>query len=72
MDGLYHLVQVFDQRRNVLYYFGQKGSGFGDFQLPAGLLIDRIDRIFVVDSYNRRIQVFQYYGLPRQAGGGTQ
>jgi hypothetical protein len=29
--------------------------------LPTGLFIDRNDRVFVVDSYNRRIQVFQYF-----------
>ena len=29
--------------------------------------IDHEDRIFVADSYNRRIQIFHYYGLPKQA-----
>jgi sugar lactone lactonase YvrE len=34
------------------------------FQLPAGLQIDNQDRIYVVDSYNRRVQVFHYHGIP--------
>jgi hypothetical protein len=34
------------------------------------LFIDHDDRIFVVDSFNRRIQVYKYSGLPRQAQGG--
>jgi hypothetical protein len=28
--------------------------------LPAGIFIDGQDRIYVADSYNRRIQIFQY------------
>jgi sugar lactone lactonase YvrE len=35
--------------------------------LPAGLFIDRDDRVYVVDSYNRRIQVFHYHGLAKPA-----
>jgi hypothetical protein len=42
----------------------------GEFQLPAGLFIDREDRIFVVDSFNRRVQVYRYFGLPKQARAG--
>ena len=49
-----------------------RGTGIGEFQLPAGLFIDHDDRIFVVDSFNRRIQVFRYFGLPKQAQGGPQ
>ena len=41
-----------------------------EFQLPAGLFIDREDRIFVVDSLNRRVQVYRYHGLPKQAKAG--
>ena len=61
VEGLSGLVQVFDRQGQLLYYFGQKGSGFGEFQLPTGLFIDSKDRVFVVDSYNRRVQVFQYF-----------
>ena len=37
-----------------------------------GVFVDHNDRIFVVDSYNRRIQVFRYFGLPKTAQGGPQ
>ncbi len=59
-------MQVFDRQGRLLYYFGQKGSGFGEFQLPTGLFIDRHDRVFVVDSYHRRVQVFQYFALGKK------
>jgi sugar lactone lactonase YvrE len=61
VDGFRGIVQVFDNQGRLLYYFGQPGTGFGDFQLPAGLFIDRDDRVFVVDSYNRRVQAFRYF-----------
>jgi DNA-binding beta-propeller fold protein YncE len=28
--------------------------------LPAGLFIDEKDKIYVADSYNNRVQIFQY------------
>jgi hypothetical protein len=37
-----------------------------EFQLPTGLFIDKHDRVFVVDSYNQRVQVFHYQGLAKQ------
>jgi hypothetical protein len=56
-----------------LYYFGQRGTGLGQFQLPAGLEIDSHDRIYVVDSFNRRIEVFHYYAsAAAKPDGGTE
>ncbi len=69
VDGLWGVVQVFDEQGKLLYYFGTRGTQKGEFQLPAGLFIDHDDRIFVVDSFNRRVQVYRYYGLPKQASG---
>jgi sugar lactone lactonase YvrE len=72
VDGLWGIVQVFDRQGQLLYYFGQRGSGLGDFQLPTGLQIDNNDRIYVVDSFNRRIEVFHYYAAARTVDGGKQ
>jgi DNA-binding beta-propeller fold protein YncE len=38
---------------------GQEGSGLGEFWLPAGVYIDDNNRIYVADSFNKRIQVFE-------------
>jgi hypothetical protein len=35
------------------------------------LFIDANDRVYVVDSYNRRVQVFQYHAIGSSAQGGT-
>ncbi len=37
------------------------------FSCRQGLFIDHDDKVFVVDSFNRRIQVFQYVGLKSPA-----
>jgi hypothetical protein len=71
VDAQWGMVQVFDREGRLLYYFGQRGTGPGDFQLPTGLEIDRQDRIYVVDSFNRRVEVFHYYGIA-QAGDGRK
>jgi NHL repeat len=65
-------VQVFDREGQLLYYFGQSGDALGEFNLPSGLFIDRNNEIFVVDSLNRRVQVFHYFAQPPQSAGGTQ
>lgn len=70
-DALANLVQVFDREGQLLYYFG-KEAGIGDFLLPAGIAIDAHDRVLVVDSYHRRVQVFQYYGLASRAARSAQ
>jgi sugar lactone lactonase YvrE len=41
---------------------GETGSQPGQFWLANGIAISRENKIFVADSYNRRIQVFKYVG----------
>jgi hypothetical protein len=41
--------------------FGHKGGQAGEFLMPTGVTIFD-DRIYVADSLNRRVQVFQYVG----------
>ncbi len=39
--------------------FGQIGSRIGEFRLPGGLWVDADNRIYVADTGNARVQVFQ-------------
>ncbi|MFI5395610.1 MAG: 6-bladed beta-propeller [Candidatus Binatia bacterium] len=61
VDALFDAVQIFDAHGSYLLGFGQHGTREGQFWLPSGLTIDG-DRIYVVDSYNQRVQVFRYLG----------
>ncbi len=60
-DALFNRVQIFDRRGRFLLAFGQLGGNAGNFWLPAGLFVAQ-DRVYVADSYNERIQVFQFLG----------
>jgi DNA-binding beta-propeller fold protein YncE len=59
VDALFDAVQMFDRAGRYLMVFGSRGHEPGNFWLPAGLAIDA-DRIYVADSYNRRVQVFRF------------
>ena len=51
---------ITDPEGRLLLVFGREGRGPGEFWLPTGIFIDGHDRIWVADSYNRRVQVFDY------------
>ncbi|MFQ5773640.1 MAG: 6-bladed beta-propeller [Kiloniellaceae bacterium] len=61
VDALFNRVQIFDSNGRFLLAFGAEGTNVGSFWLPSGMFIAR-DRIYVADSYNRRVQVFQFLG----------
>jgi DNA-binding beta-propeller fold protein YncE len=60
-DAASNTVQIFDQQGVFLLSFGFDGDMAGGFRMPTGVTIDG-DRIYVADSYNQRVQVFQYLG----------
>jgi DNA-binding beta-propeller fold protein YncE len=52
-------VEVFDREGKLLFRFGQGGEQPGAFATTKGLCTDSKDRVYVMDSGNRRVQVFQ-------------
>jgi sugar lactone lactonase YvrE len=78
VDGQFENVQVFDQESHVLMDFGEEGRDPGKFWLPTGIFIEptaepggpaggapsgHAARIWVADSYNQRVQLFEYRPL---------
>ena len=59
VEGLYHVVQMFRQDGRFLLAYGEPGSGIGQLWLASGLTIAN-DTIYVSDSANSRVQVYQY------------
>jgi DNA-binding beta-propeller fold protein YncE len=59
VEGLNDVVQIFDSRGALLLSFGESGSGDGQFWLPTGIAIVN-DIVYVTDSANRRIELFEY------------
>jgi hypothetical protein len=52
-------VQIFNRQGDILMAFGEEGTQAGQFWLPAGIFIDDRNRIYVADSFNKRIQIFE-------------
>ena len=70
--GLVERVQRFSSRgEKWLGTFGTAGSAPGQFNRPEGLCIDRQDRVYVADSCNHRIQVFDMDGRFLHAYGSA-
>ena len=62
LDGPLNTVQVFQRDGRLLLRFGYTGTGHGQFQGPTGIWTDRLDRTYVADTGNRRVQSFEWGG----------
>lgn len=52
-------VRVYSDSGRLIDSFGMPGTGAGQFLSPGGLWIDTANRIYISDTGNRRVQVFQ-------------
>jgi DNA-binding beta-propeller fold protein YncE len=59
VEGLHDVVQIFDGAGRFLLSFAEPGHGDGELWLATGIAIAD-DRIYVADSSNHRVQVFEY------------
>jgi hypothetical protein len=56
-------VLVFDGQGEYLLSFGQYGFDMASFTLPLGMALDGEDNLYVVDSGNSRVLMFQAESL---------
>jgi DNA-binding beta-propeller fold protein YncE len=59
VDYMRHTISAYDKEGKYLFEFGGLGWGEGWFQYPRDIAVDSAGRIFVADTFNDRIQVFQ-------------
>lgn len=58
-----HRIRVFDARTSAhLFDFGKRGTGNGEFNLPRDIAVGADGQLYVVDSGNFRIQIFDRDG----------
>ncbi len=60
--GDYDRIQKFDPQGNFVCEWGGHGDGPGQFLRPQGLMFDEMGQLWVADSANHRIQVFDVRG----------
>ncbi|OGW55242.1 MAG: hypothetical protein A2Y81_12995 [Nitrospirae bacterium RBG_13_43_8] len=59
VDYMRHTISAYDKEGKYLFEFGGLGLGEGWFQYPRDIAVDSSGRIFVADTFNNRIEVFQ-------------
>ena len=52
-------IRIYGRDGSLLGSFGHTGTEIGEFNSPAGLWIDGTNRLYVADTNNCRVQVFQ-------------
>jgi len=60
LDGPLDTVQVFQRDGRLLFRFGYTGTGYGEFKSPSGIWTDSLDRVYVADMRNHRVQSFEW------------
>ena len=58
-EALRNRIQIFNKNGTFLMDFGSDGTAAGEFSMPAGMFIFK-DRLYICDSRNGRVQVFEY------------
>ncbi len=58
------IVRVYNPGGHLLASFGQPGVRVGEFAAPEGLWVDSDNRLYVADSGNGRVQMFQLKSSP--------
>jgi len=59
MDYLRHTILLFDASGTFVREYGGEGWDPGWFSYPRDICLDKQGRLFVADTFNKRIQVFQ-------------
>lgn len=68
VESYYDNLLIFNETGEFLMPIGGVGQTTGKFYLPSGVWVDTFDRVFVADTFNGRITIFQYLGGAKPDG----
>ena len=69
-DAHAHHVSAFAKKDGTfLFSFGKNGNGKGDFHYPTNIFIGKDNQIYITDSMNFRVQIFDRNGKFQKAFG---
>jgi len=58
-ESLEHSIKKFNDHNKLLHSFGSEGDGRGQFDVPVGIAIGNNNLIYIADSRNKRVQIFE-------------
>jgi DNA-binding beta-propeller fold protein YncE len=58
VSNLTHIVYGFNKEGDQMFQFGSMGESNGQFYLPNGLFVDQEDNVYITDTLNLRVSVF--------------
>jgi sugar lactone lactonase YvrE len=69
-DAAFGNFQIFNRDGQLLLFVGDRATETapGKFMLPAGLAVDEDDRVYMVDQFFRKVDIFRPAGLAENAG----
>lgn len=62
VDGVNNIIRVVDSSGRWKFAFGERGTGKGQFHHPLGIDISKNGKVFIADTGNHRVQVFDLKG----------
>ena len=62
VDGVNNRIIVLSERGELKFSFGRQGVGNGEFKYPLGIDISAEGKVFIADTGNHRIQLFDLNG----------
>jgi hypothetical protein len=64
VDSFNNRIQKFDNAGDFIAQWGSEGADYGMFNLPMGAAVHESGRLYIADSLNHRVQVFNVSGRP--------
>jgi hypothetical protein len=69
-DAAFGNFQIFTAEGQLLLYVGSRGSKLepAKYMLPAGIDVDEDGRVYMVDQFFRKVDIYRPAGLPKESG----
>jgi len=68
VDYMRHALNVYDFQGKYLFEIGGQGTRTGWFSFPSDVCVDGLDRIWIADTFNQRLQIFTCKALAPATG----
>lgn len=66
-----HQISILNREGELVKKIGKRGAGFGEFNFPTFIWIDKLGSVYVVDAMNFRIQIFDLDGKFKTSFGNS-